>query len=197
LLGELIAHDLLDEYCLTLSPWSAVIRSGRQHERVHRVQAVRARARAAGREHPVPALRPARIRMTTDAFSDAVAHLDAPAGGRHRRVERSASRLRRRVPHPVQHRTGALRDLVVEANFTYRVALFAEHVAVHFLDEGDHDMAELFGGHTGDEIDKFASCQWDRGPSGVPLLERCPNRFVMRGTRCGTTAVTTPASWER
>jgi flavin reductase (DIM6/NTAB) family NADH-FMN oxidoreductase RutF len=66
-----------------------------------------------------------------------------------------------------------------KANHTYRVAMHAEHLAVHFLTEADHDVAELFGTLTGDEVDKFRRCDWRPGPSGVPLLERCPHRVVL------------------
>ena len=67
-----------------------------------------------------------------------------------------------------------------KANHTYRVALLAEHLAVHFLAEDDLDLAELFGGTTGDEVDKFERCDTVPGPDGVPLLTRCPNRLVLR-----------------
>ncbi|MFT3851396.1 MAG: flavin reductase family protein [Ilumatobacteraceae bacterium] len=67
-----------------------------------------------------------------------------------------------------------------KANHTYRVALFATHLAVHAPDRSDRDLAELFGGTTGDERDKLAACTWDAGPGGVPLLARCPNRLVLR-----------------
>src|SRR5690348_6276936 len=60
------------------------------------------------------------------------------------------------------------------ANHTYQVARQAELLAVHVLDKNDHDLAELFGGRTGDEVDKFAKCRWTPGPDGVPLLEDCP-----------------------
>jgi flavin reductase (DIM6/NTAB) family NADH-FMN oxidoreductase RutF len=70
-----------------------------------------------------------------------------------------------------------------KANFTYRVSLFATHVAMHFLDAADHDIAELFGGTSGDHFDKFDEVEWAKGPGGVPLLARCPNRIVLeRGT---------------
>jgi flavin reductase (DIM6/NTAB) family NADH-FMN oxidoreductase RutF len=69
---------------------------------------------------------------------------------------------------------------VSKANHTYGVALFATHLAVHFLNVTDHDLAELFGGTTGDDTDKFASCDWSAGPDGVPLLAQCPNRVVLR-----------------
>jgi flavin reductase (DIM6/NTAB) family NADH-FMN oxidoreductase RutF len=68
-------------------------------------------------------------------------------------------------------------------NHTYRVALRAEHVAVHPLEAGDRDLAELFGGRTGDDIDKFARCDWRPGPGGVPLLTgRSGGRLVLRRT---------------
>jgi flavin reductase (DIM6/NTAB) family NADH-FMN oxidoreductase RutF len=68
-------------------------------------------------------------------------------------------------------------------NHTYRVALVAEYVAVHPLGAGDRDLAELFGGRTGDEIDKFGRCDWRPGPGGVPLLTgRSGGRLVLRRT---------------
>ena len=42
------------------------------------------------------------------------------------------------------------------------------------------ELAELFGGETGDEVDKFGRCAWRPGPGGTPLLDGCPNRFVGR-----------------
>ncbi|MCU1399446.1 MAG: flavin reductase domain protein FMN-binding protein [Acidimicrobiales bacterium] len=69
-----------------------------------------------------------------------------------------------------------------KANHTQRVALFSTHVALHFLDKGDHDLAALFGGLSADEVDKFASVAWSAGPGGVPLIDACPNRIVLRRT---------------
>lgn len=69
---------------------------------------------------------------------------------------------------------------ISKANHTYRVALLATHLAVHALTADDHDLAELFGGRTGDEVDKFARTPWIPGPGGVPLLDRCPHRAVVR-----------------
>jgi flavin reductase (DIM6/NTAB) family NADH-FMN oxidoreductase RutF len=69
-----------------------------------------------------------------------------------------------------------------KANNTYRVALRATHLAIHFLAAADHDVAELFGSLSGDDVDKFARCDWDPGPHGVPLLGRCPNRLVAART---------------
>jgi flavin reductase (DIM6/NTAB) family NADH-FMN oxidoreductase RutF len=58
-----------------------------------------------------------------------------------------------------------------EQNHTLRVALGAQLLAVHRLDEDEHGLAELFGGETGDRTDKFARCTWRPGPGGLPLLE--------------------------
>jgi flavin reductase (DIM6/NTAB) family NADH-FMN oxidoreductase RutF len=66
------------------------------------------------------------------------------------------------------------------ANLTYRVAQGAELLGVHFVPEEQGDLAELFGGETGDEVDKFERVEWQPGPGGTPLLEACPNRFVGR-----------------
>jgi flavin reductase (DIM6/NTAB) family NADH-FMN oxidoreductase RutF len=65
-------------------------------------------------------------------------------------------------------------------NRTYRVAREAKVLAVHVLDPDEHELAELFGGTSGDDTDKFARCSWRPGPSGVPLLEACPRRIVGR-----------------
>jgi len=65
-------------------------------------------------------------------------------------------------------------------NHTFRIAERAEFLGVHFLPAGAADLARLFGEETGDDLDKFAKCDWKPGPEGVPLLERCGNRFVGR-----------------
>jgi flavin reductase (DIM6/NTAB) family NADH-FMN oxidoreductase RutF len=57
-----------------------------------------------------------------------------------------------------------------EKNHTLGVALDAELLAVHRLDEDEHGLAELFGGQTGDRTDKFDRCSWYAGPGGVPLI---------------------------
>ena len=67
-----------------------------------------------------------------------------------------------------------------DKNHTFRVARDAEALGVHFLSTQDEDLARLFGGETGDETDKFAGLEWRAGAAGVPLIERCRNRFVGR-----------------
>lgn len=57
-----------------------------------------------------------------------------------------------------------------KANHTYGVALRAPCLAVHILDRDRHALAGLFGGRTGDRVDKFADVRWRPGPQGVPLL---------------------------
>jgi flavin reductase (DIM6/NTAB) family NADH-FMN oxidoreductase RutF len=69
---------------------------------------------------------------------------------------------------------------ISDKNQTYRVALGAEVMAIHLVPEGATELAELFGGETGDDVDKFAHCAWRPGPSATPLLDDCPNRFVGR-----------------
>ena len=58
-------------------------------------------------------------------------------------------------------------------NHTYEVAKRADALGLHLLGAGQHEMAELFGGKTGDEVDKFAQCTWHLGESGAPLLDDC------------------------
>jgi flavin reductase (DIM6/NTAB) family NADH-FMN oxidoreductase RutF len=58
-------------------------------------------------------------------------------------------------------------------NRTYRIALSAATLVVHLLRQGDQDLAHLFGGETGDEVDKFQDVEWHPGPDGCPVLARC------------------------
>lgn len=67
---------------------------------------------------------------------------------------------------------------ISDKNRTYRIARGTDRLAVHFVPAEATALAELFGGRTGDETDKFASCAWHEGPGGLPLLDDCPNRFV-------------------
>lgn len=67
-----------------------------------------------------------------------------------------------------------------KANHTFRVALHAEHFAVHFPAEGSAELPRLFGTESGDTTDKFIRCAWSEGPGGVPVLTDCPNRLLAR-----------------
>lgn len=78
-------------------------------------------------------------------------------------------------------------------NRTYRVAnAGAETLVVHFVPEHAEDLAELFGGETGDEVDKFERCEWSPGPAGAPVLADLEDWFAGRvldrvplGDHCG------------
>jgi flavin reductase (DIM6/NTAB) family NADH-FMN oxidoreductase RutF len=59
-------------------------------------------------------------------------------------------------------------------NRTCRVADRAPGLAIHGISEAERDLAELFGGETGDEIDKFEQCEWNTGHLGLPILARAP-----------------------
>lgn len=63
---------------------------------------------------------------------------------------------------------------ISEKNATFDVVTRADVVAVHVLAQENRDLAELFGGETDDEIDKFTRCSWQPGPGGVPILDGCP-----------------------
>lgn len=65
-------------------------------------------------------------------------------------------------------------------NHTHHVAQRASTLAVHALASDQQDLAALFGSATGDEIDKFARCQWRPGPAGVPLLTDSPRWMAGR-----------------
>lgn len=69
---------------------------------------------------------------------------------------------------------------ISDKNHTYRVAQGAAAMGIHLVPEGATELVELFGGETGDELDKFERSAWRPGPEGVPLLDDCPNRFVGR-----------------
>jgi len=59
-------------------------------------------------------------------------------------------------------------------NRTYRVARSADSMVLHVLGAEEADLAELFGGHSGDDIDKFARCGWSPAADGTPVLDRAP-----------------------
>ncbi|THA68726.1 flavin reductase [Streptomyces sp. A0958] len=65
-------------------------------------------------------------------------------------------------------------------NRTYRVAARADRLAVHLLRRDQDDLAQLFGGETGDRTDKFAHIPWHPGPGGAPVLDEAPAWFVGR-----------------
>jgi flavin reductase (DIM6/NTAB) family NADH-FMN oxidoreductase RutF len=62
-------------------------------------------------------------------------------------------------------------------NHTLPVARRATTLAVHVVEQKNKDLAELFGGETGDEVDKFARVRWHIA-DGVPVLEACERWFA-------------------
>lgn len=60
-------------------------------------------------------------------------------------------------------------------NRTYRLALRVDALAVHLVPREQLALAKLFGGETGDEVDKFERCDWHPGPRGLPILDGCPS----------------------
>jgi flavin reductase (DIM6/NTAB) family NADH-FMN oxidoreductase RutF len=60
--------------------------------------------------------------------------------------------------------------MISKENHTYQLAVRADVLVVHFLGAGNADLAKLFGEETGDTTDKFAACEWSRGPDDVPIL---------------------------
>ena len=69
---------------------------------------------------------------------------------------------------------------ISRTNHTAPLAARAEVMAVHVLGADQRDLAELFGGETGDEVDKFAGIGWRPGPGGVPIIDGCPGWLAGR-----------------
>lgn len=67
-----------------------------------------------------------------------------------------------------------------KANHTYRLALHATHLGLHFLGEEDLDLAEHFGTVSGDDTDKFAGVATRSGEHDVPLLLDIAAHLVVR-----------------
>ncbi len=60
--------------------------------------------------------------------------------------------------------------MVSKLNHTYPIAMATPAVVVHVLREGDHEVAQHFGGLTGDEVDKFAGIDVVDGPARAPVI---------------------------
>jgi flavin reductase (DIM6/NTAB) family NADH-FMN oxidoreductase RutF len=75
--------------------------------------------------------------------------------------------------HPARFLAG-----LSKRNHTYRVAEGASHLAVHLIERRHCELARLFGGETGDEVDKFARCAWHSGPHGLPILDDAAGWFA-------------------
>jgi flavin reductase (DIM6/NTAB) family NADH-FMN oxidoreductase RutF len=69
---------------------------------------------------------------------------------------------------------------ISDKNHTFRVASSATRLVVHLIGAEDRGLAQLFGEHSGDDIDKFARCDWTPGPDGVPVLDAAAAWFSGR-----------------
>jgi flavin reductase (DIM6/NTAB) family NADH-FMN oxidoreductase RutF len=63
-------------------------------------------------------------------------------------------------------------------NHTTRVAAQSNYLAVHVLARSHVDLVRLFGGQTGDQVDKFERCSWHIGPEDMPILDDAAAWFV-------------------
>lgn len=116
--------------------------------------------------------------MTTDPFGQLMAQLDPPLIVVTTADERERAGCLVGFHAQSGLEPGNLTVWLSKANHTFRVAVFAEMLAVHFLTSGDRALAQHFGTTSGDEVDKFSDVPWEPGPGGLPLLEGCPNRVV-------------------
>ena len=69
---------------------------------------------------------------------------------------------------------------ISQKNHTHGIAMESAGLAVHLIPADRTDLVDLFGSHSGDDIDKFSRCRWSAGSDGVPLLDGCPSRLVCR-----------------
>ncbi|MEV6793507.1 flavin reductase family protein [Streptomyces sp. NPDC051320] len=67
-----------------------------------------------------------------------------------------------------------------KANRTYRVARQATHLGVHLVRREDEALAALFGGETGDHVDKFDRVGWRPRDGDAPVLDDAWAWFVGR-----------------
>jgi flavin reductase (DIM6/NTAB) family NADH-FMN oxidoreductase RutF len=68
---------------------------------------------------------------------------------------------------------------ISKKNHTFQLSRRATVFAVHVVDDGSREIARIFGGETGDEIDKFKQVHW-RFVDGAPVLDDCARWFTGR-----------------
>ena len=83
-----------------------------------------------------------------------------------------------------------------KANRTFRIVVHADGFGLHFLEEKDGELAELFRVCTGDDEDKFTHCKWDIESMafGCSTVEPESPRVA---SACSATVATTSASVPR
>lgn len=179
--GALAEVGLIDELCLTVAPTfvggrTAGILGGHGLGDLVALDLVHTRVRDGDvflryRRPDRPAAEPAPVEPDVDVFEAVVAELDYPmmivtataADG-----ERSGCLVSFGTQASIS--PGRYAVLLSKANHTYGVALRADVLTVHFPSVDDRALVDLFGGETGDEVDKFAECRWGEGPGGAAVL---------------------------
>ncbi|HVQ50236.1 MAG TPA: flavin reductase family protein [Mycobacterium sp.] len=114
----------------------------------------------------------------TEAFEKLAALLDYPMFVVTTRVDDDAAGCLVGFTSQVSIRPPRFLVGLSKRNHTFRVAEGATHLAVHLIERRHRELARLFGGETGDEIDKFARCTWRWGPKGMPVLDDAAGWFV-------------------
>ena len=66
---------------------------------------------------------------------------------------------------------------ISKKNHTWALAVRAPTLAVHVIDKKDKRIAALFGGETGDDVDKFSRVRW-HFVHGAPVVDACDRWFV-------------------
>jgi flavin reductase (DIM6/NTAB) family NADH-FMN oxidoreductase RutF len=69
---------------------------------------------------------------------------------------------------------------ISKSNHTCRIAARSDFLAVHVVRRSHIELARLFGGETGDEVNKFDRCSWHTGPEDMPILDNAAGWFVGR-----------------
>ena len=92
--------------------------------------------------------------------------------------------------HPARFLAG-----VSKTNHTCPVAARSDYLAVHVLARRHIGLARLFGGQTGDQVDKFDQCSWHTGPQGMPILDDALHGSSARRCSASTAATTSTTRW--
>ena len=71
---------------------------------------------------------------------------------------------------------------ISKKNHTLSLAVRAPTLAVHIIDKKNKRIAELFGGETGDDVDKFSRVRW-HFVHGAPVVDGAP--LLVRGLGVG------------
>ena len=66
---------------------------------------------------------------------------------------------------------------ISKKNHTLSLAVRAPTLAVHIIDKKNKRIAELFGGETGDDVDKFSRVRW-HFVHGAPVVDACDRWFA-------------------